>query len=76
MPTLQDLICPQCRSGATDKYLWCRPCIKKAARGAARYFIDGRTVMMTHGDAYAQHDYLQRQTNRWEKRFKRRLKRR
>lgn len=61
---------------ADEKYRWCRLCIKKAARGAARHFINDRVVMMTHGDAYAQHDYLKRQTNRWEKRFKRKLKRR
>lgn len=68
--------CLICRGAGADKYLWCRPCIKQAARGAARYFMAERTIMMTHGDAYAQHDVLRRKTNSFEKKFKRKLRRR
>lgn len=75
MSALPDLTCRMCGAPA-DKYVWCRPCIKKSARGAAAHFLEGKRVQMSWDDPYARHDYLKRETNRWEKRFKRRLRRR
>lgn len=69
----QRSVCPICQDALTDKYLWCRPCIARAARGAAAYFIKGdRRYEQFDGDDLK--DCLRRQSNRWQHRFKRRLR--
>lgn len=71
--------CYICRT-PIDKYKWCLKCIKKAARGAARYFatdrmleITDRMLEITDGNIEDRQQYLKSQTNKWERKFKKRL---
>lgn len=69
------MTCRICRDAPADKYTWCRPCIKRAARGAAKYFITDRTrELLLSGDRVDVQDYMRRQTNKWEKKFRKRLR--
>lgn len=67
-------LCYICQVAIIDKYKWCRSCIKRAAKGAARYFASERMLEITTGNIDDRFSYLKSQTNRWERRFKRRLK--
>lgn len=56
-----------------DKYKWCLKCIKKAARGAARHFAEDRMLEITSGNIEDRQQYLKSQTNKWERKFKKKL---
>jgi len=66
--------CSICGGPGADTYFWCRPCIKRAAEGAARYFMRGssRYAYLSGDDL---DDAFRRQVSRYEKRFERRLRR-
>ena len=66
--------CAVCGGEGADIYLWCRPCIKRAAEGAARYFMRG-SFRFERLDGSDLDDAFRRQVSRYEKRFERRLRR-
>lgn len=68
--------CPICGDPfAADDYVWCRACIRRAASGAARYFVEGSS-RFAHFSGEDLEDVIRRQASRWQHRFKRRLRRR
>lgn len=58
MPRYTDttMPCIMCRKPAT-KYAACRPCLKKAARGAARFVLKHETLRRRVSGGQAAHSY-------------------
>lgn len=77
-----ELACWACGGPGADRYTWCRPCIARAARGAARYFpgLTGRQqipvrLLAMMDDPHDRGDAIRREASRWQRRFKKRLRR-
>jgi hypothetical protein len=77
------MICPICEHSGADKYQWCRKCISRAARGAARYFLGltGRQKMSDRmvgmlDDPHHRGQMIAREASKWQRKFKKKLLRR